>query len=153
MDNRLVCKNPSAPTTRQPHSSTPRPSSKNGGWARKRKWAHGNSLTLLRNQYNYGDASPTVGRRKRPVCFYPLWFVLPFLLPECLRTTIISQKPLQMLLMNTSPPHAHTHRRAHTCTHTPSMAFVCKGTFRERASFICQVFSRVICVLALQQFL
>lgn len=65
-------------------------------------------LTLLRNQYNHGHAFQIVGRR----------IVLPFLLLEGLRTTILSQKPLQMLILNKSTPYAHTHACVHTHVHT-----------------------------------
>ena len=41
MVNQLVCKNQSLPTSCQPHSSTPRKSSKNRAQARKRNWANG----------------------------------------------------------------------------------------------------------------
>lgn len=41
MVNQLVCKNQSLPISCQPHSSTPRKSSKNRARARKRNWANG----------------------------------------------------------------------------------------------------------------
>ena len=69
-------------------------------------------LTLLRNQCNHGCAFQIVGRGKISTRLYLLLSVLPSLLLECMRTVVISQKHVQVLIVNKS---AHTH------THTPHL--------------------------------
>lgn len=144
MANQLVCKNPSAPNACQPNSSTPRQSSKNRGWSRKRNCANGNSVNTAEKSIQPWPCISDCRKKNR--------------------TTILTlggfkdNHPFTKTFANANFEQIYTIRTytcmcAHTCPHTTSMAIVCKGTFRERAAFISQTSSMVICFLALQNFL